>query len=526
MFFDKMVKTKEIAIEKANEAYSSLQSEIDKKNQELKEEYDNQLTKEQKESQTSFNNIFITPKQYLDNIYNSIDFKEYLKYALVIKSIDRKMSSIKLGILFIALVLAILIIVVMHPGILSFIIAGILFGGVTILMLKEKTGISYSEYYMDTMSKLLISILPGYRFDEIEKSSNQQNNTVQRNISGYSRYYTTSNILNTDELKKHIDKVFDYYKENNTLLYSCPVAAGGMCDLEIIKKETTVNRETGKEEVRDETIFDGFYIKNKIKDKANLLNDFIIEIREDENFFSSLTEDTAQAIYKSDKNFMFNSEELNKALDCKIKDENAVGKVMDKAAKGIGKMAKNAFNSARGVETEEEDTIVEDSVDPALILEQVMTPALEDRLMYLRKRYNSFNMNLTDAYISFNVNLKKSLFQKYQSKEIFGNKYKKHTESVTFVKPSLYSNDDFEYYRIFPMLEKIFFIHYINLLYRFALKNNDITSVEIDVMENFEKEINEILEGEYSEFKNLYMDDLNEINGMIKETIEEITVNE
>ena len=63
-------------------------------------------------------------------------------------------------------------------------------------------------------------------------------------------------------------------------------------------------------------------------------------------------------------------------------------------------------------------------------------------------------------------------------------------------------------------------------MYRFALKNNDITSVEIDVMENFEKEINEILEGEYSEFKNLYMDDLNEINGMIKETIEEITVNE
>ena len=522
MFFDKMVKAKEIAIEKANEAYSSLRREIDKKNSELKTEYDKQLTKEQKESQTSFNNIFITPKEYLDNIYDSPDFSEYLQYALVIKSIDRKMSSIKLGILFIALVLAILIIVVMHPGILSFIIAGILFGGVTILMLKEKTGISYSEYYMDTMSDLLFSILPGYTFDELQGDSNQQRNSS----NGYSRYYTTSNILNTDELKKHIDKLFDYYKESNTLIYSCPVANGGMCDLEIIKKETTVNKQTGKEEVRDEKIFDGFYVKNRIRDKANLLNDFIIEIREDENFLSSLTEDTVDAIYRSDKNFMFNSEELNKALDCKIKDENAVGKVIDKAAKGIGKMAKNVFNSARGEDTIEDDTSDEDSVDPAFMLEEVMTPVFEEHLIFLRKRYNSFNMNITDAYISFNVNLKKSLFQKFKSKEMFENKYKKHTESVTFVKPSLYDNQDFEYNRIFPMLEKIFFIHYINLLYRFAMKNNDITPVEIDVMEKYEEEIDEMLEGDYEEFKNLHIDELKEMNGKVKEIIEEITIDE
>ena len=44
------------------------------------------------------------------------------------------------------------------------------------------------------------------------------------------------------------------------------------------------------------------------------------------------------------------------------------------------------------------------------------------------------------------------------------NEYKKHTEKVSFIKPSLFSNADFEYYKQFQMLEKIYFVHYINLL--------------------------------------------------------------
>ncbi len=517
MFLDKYVKIKDKAIEKADEAYSELQQEIKDNHAELRGEYFKELTEEQRKKTTIFNDIVVTPKEYLDFIYRNTYFKKYLQYALVVKNIDKKILLIKAGLVVLSIILAILITSLMSHSGISIIIAVILVFGTAIFTAITKTGVPYEEYYTKTMSKLMISILPGYRFEEVDQTEQQQKNNRRTRSTIRSRYYLTKRILTTEELQKHFSELFDFYKEDNTLLYTSPEAAGGMCDLEIGKKVKNTNKQTGKVEVKDETIFNGFYIKNKIRNKSNLLNEYMIEIREDENLLSALTEDTMHSIYKSEKNFTFNTEELNKALDCKIKYEN----IADKAIKETTKFAKKTINNIMGKENEKED-IIEESIDPVFLLNKIITPGLEEHLLYLRKRYNAFNMDLTNSYISFNVNLNQTFFQRLQSKQVWGNEYKKQTQSVTFIKPNLFGNGDFEYYRVFPMLEKIFFIHYMNLLYRYALKKEDITRVELDIMKNFEQEMEEILDGDYKEYKQLYMDDLKDCNNMVKDTTQEV----
>ncbi len=505
MFFLKSINIKNEAIKEADKYYEQLKKEIQQNENSIQQQYEEELTEEQKRNMSIFNKVVLTPKQYLDFIYNSGNFKNYLKNILVVKKIDKKIISILSAIMIAMLAFAVLLVILMEHNVASIILALIIVIVAFGIVCGIKKGRSYKEYYNATMSKLMVSILSPYKFEENSNSKN-------------SNYYLTKNILTKEELEKHFSELFDSFNEFNTLLYTSPESNGGMCDLEIFKKVENHNQQTGKTTEVNELIFDGIYIKNNMRNKSNILNKYIIEIREDENLFSALAEDTINSFAHSEKDFTFNVEELNKALDCKIRSENSVGDAIDKTIE----VAQNAINNFIEGDSVKEKSILEEDVDPALILQKVITPALEEHFMYLRKRYNSFNMNLASSYISFNVNLKQTLFQKFKAKELFSNGYKNHTQNVTFVKPELFSNDDFEYSSLFPMLEKLFFVHYLNLLYRFALKSNEVTKVELDVMNRFETEINEIMSLDYSEFKDLYKEELQLVASMAKDTYIEI----
>lgn len=396
-------------------------------------------------------------------IYTHPQFYEYLKYSFLGKYYEKKLNLITWFIILIAVLIGIIIYIIFGLGIIFGItVIGLIIVLYIIFKFFFKTGESYKSYYERTMMDFLYQLHP--------------------NVS-YS--YNSKAYLGTEEIKEIINKVYTKSNFRNGLSFSSSLASGKVLDMKLIKTTERKNQ-NGTVTKTDETFFDGFYLKININHESKFLRGNVIKIKEDENILSSLAEDTVRGIYESDLEFSFNSEEMNKSFDCKISGYNG-------------------FND----------------VDEMMMqVHKIITPSFEQHLLYLRERYNSFNMNISDDGIVATFHMKRSLFQKAKHNEVFDLKktYREANEDFRMLRPDLNGINDFAYYNVFPFVERLYFMKYLTYLYLSYFDFENYYNLNNENITTYEEEMKNIYTMDIKEFKESYTDKIKEIKRETKET--------
>lgn len=404
-------------------------------------------------------------------IYNNNNFDEYLKYSFLGKYYERRITLIQWIIIILFILMGVGIYFIFGLGIVFGILVFLLIIGLLLIFkFLLKSGESYKSYYNRTMLSLLLSIYGNINF----------------NIDGY-------NSLTDDELKLVMNDIYDKKNIKNNINFSGFNCNGNILDLELIRTIESRDK-NGNVTKRDDKIFDGFYLKININNVQNVLRGNSIRIRADENVFSSITEDTVRGIYESQREISFNSEEMNKSFDARISGYN-------------------------GFET----------IDDMMIqVQKIITPSFEEHLLYLRERYNSFDMNITDSGIVASFNMDRSLFQKIKHKEVldFKNTYREANEKFRMLNPDLTGISDFAYYNVFPFLERLYLVNYLTYLYLSYMYFDNYFSLNNESINNFEKVMRNIYTLDNKDFKEIYTDKLKTIRDNTKELANSFKIEE
>ena len=397
-----------------------------------------------------------------DYIYKNNNFYEYLKCAFIAKKYEKKVNLIQWIIILFFILIGIGFYFIFGITIKFFIAVIVLF---LILMLifkfLLKTGEPYKSYYNRTMLLFLLDVYHNLNF----------------NMNG-------SNLVSDEELRLIIDKHYDKKKILNDMNFGGTFCSGNIFDLELIRIQEKRNKD-GSVSKYDDKIFDGFCLKINTNNNFNMLRGNIIKIRSDENIMSSLAEDTVKGIYESQLDISFNSEEMNKSFDGKISGYN-------------------------GFET----------VDDMMIqVQKILTPSFEQHLLYLRSRYNTFNMNITDSGMSVSVNMERSMFQKAKHNELldFKRTYREANETFRMIKADVDGIEDFAYYNVFPFLERLYLINYLTYLYLSYMDFDNYYSLNSNNINSFEESMNNIYTMDNKDFREIYTDKIKEIKNNVKD---------
>ena len=428
---------------------------------ELKIDFDNYYNQTIGDSINKENYIGINPIDITKFIYNNDKFYEYVKYSFLGKHYEKQLTLLYLIIVLIALIIDIILYFIFKFG-LIFIISTVLLGSIIFIIFafmgKDE---SYSNYYNRTMVNFILSIY------------NNLNFKLDRNKT----------LLDND-IKQIIYNLYDKKKFNNNISFNCSLASGNIIDMNLIKTRN-IKDNNGNIRKKDEEIFDGFYLKINTANNNNLLRGNTIRIKADENILSSMAEDTVKGMYESNLEFNFNSEEMNKSFDCKISGYRG-------------------FN---------------DVDEMMMTVHKIITPSFEEHLLYLRERYNTFNMNISDNGIIAAFNMKRSTFQKMKHNELldFKTTYREANENFKMLSANVFGISDFTYCCVFPVLERLYFIKYLTYLYLSYIDFDNYYSINNDSINSFEEGMKNIYTMDNKEFKEIYVDKLKEIKENTKE---------
>lgn len=332
------------------------------------------------------------------------------------------------------------------------------------------TGESYKSYYERTFLDLILN------------SFNKMSFTLD-----------TTRQLNEGEIDSIINILYNKPITSDNLNFISDISNGNICNLKLVYEKQRTNKE-GRTIKNSETVFDGFYIKSNLTKNYGKLKGNTIKIKADESLFSSLTEDTIKGVYESDLEFNFNSEEMNKSFDCKITGYSGFSDV---------------------------DSMM-------MQVNKIITPSFEQHLLYLKERFNTFNMNLNDSSITISFNKQKNLFQKAKSGEIldFTTKYKEMNKDIRILKADTIGISDFAYYNVFPFMEKLYLINYLNYLYLSSLDFDNYYDINNDSINTYEQQMKSICEMTSKEFRKIYTDKIEKIKKETKQNLKEIKVEE
>lgn len=387
----------------------------------------------------------IDPIDYCDKLFNSDDYAWYVKYSMIAKYYERLFILICIIYILIYFGLVYVLNYLISFKMLFYVIA-LLLGVVLFFIISLNTSKSYSKYYRETIYDLL--------------------------FCGNMKYTLSNEGLSDSNIKEIIDDSYTSKKVKNRINFSNNEVSGNINDMELKYTKKIKNKKTGNEVSHTSTVFNGFYIK--ISGNFNRLKGNIINIKEDENIISSLAEDTVKGIYESDLEFDFNSEELNKSFDCSIS-----------GYKGFV------------------------DADQALMeVRKIITPSFEQHLLYLRKRYNSFNMKISDNYLIASFDMNRSIFQQLKHGELldFTTTYREANIFVNSLKGKLFGINDFAYYNIFPLVERLFLINYLRYIYYSSFDFNYYYDVSGDVINSFEVKMDNVYNMKNSDFKKIKID--------------------
>lgn len=420
-----------------------------------------ELIDQMREKFIGFNVIDVT-----NFVYNNPKFYEYLKYSFLGKYYEKKIILIEWLIVILFVLLGVVSYFIFGLSLFFIISVVVLYVGLLLifLFLFKNTGESYKSYYNRTMFSFLMSVYGNINFNFLKF------------------FYLTDTELNSI-----IDQNYDKKKSNNNISFTGKLCNGNILDLDLTKT-IEIRHKDGRVTKSTKKIFDGFYLKIDVLNNKNLFRGNLVKIRSDETVFSSLAEDTVKGIYESDREISFNSEEMNKSFDGRISGYNGFA-----------------------------------SVDDMLIqVQKVITPSFEEHLLFLRERYNSFNMNISDTGLVMSVNMDRSIFQQIKHKEFldFKSTYREANEHFKIIKSDLYGIEDFTYYNVFPFLERLYLINYLTYLYLSYMDFDNYYSLNSSTISNYEKNMREIFTMDNKEFREKYTDKIKEIKDNTKNCIE------
>lgn len=224
-----------------------------------------------------------------------------------------------------------------------------------------------------------------------------------------------------------------------------------------IKRQHKKKQDNGKTVLK--TVFDGIYFMlTRVADGScsHKLNGANIYITGDSNLFSALAEDTTRQIYTSQRNFDFNSQRLNKELDCTI--------------------TRKYINLD----------------DSQLLVHDVVTPVFEDFLLFVLNRYGAFNLGLSDEDIHFGVSQDNSLYARWKRGELFKlrNTYRDKSFGIKMVRGSWYLGN-LSFHKTFLSMELLYFIYMVKRKCDYGLDHGAISTEQ---QGEFEKYMNDSLE--------------------------------
>lgn len=391
-----------------------------------------------------------TPISYSDYIYNNSNFKNYIKYGCVAKRCQKRINFIRNIFIALILLLGIGSFLLLKNIVLPVIITLVSLIIFIIIFKRIFSGETYDNFYKRTMYPIIYKVLDNFQYFNVNKDMFQI------------------------PLNSFVNKTFNKQEISNKKRFGSDFCDCEIFDLKLINNVTkTTNWQTT---TTSDKVFDGFSLSMVYKTNFNKLKGAKIEIREDDNLLSSVAEDTIDSIFESNRNYHFNTEELNSALDCTIEGENNY-----------------------------------DSIDELLMeVNKIITPLFEEYLLYLKKRYNSFNLTITDQYLNFNVSLDQTTFQKIKGGNFFSfdSKYKDATKKVNLPSPILNSANDYCYYSIFPNMEHLFLMKYFNEIFRSSLDSNYPLTGNVEIIKNYQDQMMEISETAFNDFKNKYKSEI------------------
>lgn len=440
----KFLKAKVKAMDSANIYYNQLLQEIDIEF--LKRDIAIQRQLEGEKTGASRR----TPTRYLNYIYENKNFQEFMKYSFQVKECEKQEAIFHLIILFVMVGISVTVCLLKNISLrsgLGFVFVAFLAYLLLFKMLFGKK--TYQSFYKDMVYPLIYLLLDEYCVE-----------------FGHKEYTKV-------ELTDYMNDSFTNYSMKNSYHIYNNDAKANLLDL-TLDDETTL--ESGKKE--KQTVFDGYFFHMEYKNSFKVLKNIRIEIRFDDTLISAITEDTIHGIYQSNREFMFNSEELNKAMDCHI----------------------------RGIDFGDVDELLRR-------VEKIITPAFEDYLLFLKHRYNSFNMTITDSSINFNVNLKKNLFQKMKEGNLlsFDNTYQECVKNPRLPKPTLIGYQDFLYAEWFPITEHLFLVRYFDDIMQYIFHIEDYQNPHRLDLDTYQEEDMQIAQMKYKEFKEKYKDIIEKI---------------
>ena len=401
-----------------------------------------------------------TPKEMLDLLYKSDEYKNFVINSLVIKKICNKIVLLKFFIIILVSLSLIGFFALMKLAIIG-VVLSIIF--TIIFAIVSKTGESYQQYYNKTMTQILNMAVSEYT------------------ITNKSHYSVIDKIF----IHKHLNIHYDKYSAKYNCKFESKYEVGDDFDLELTDIIERKDKE-GNTIRSEETVFDGFSIVSKNKQPHSVLNGSIIKIRDDHNITSALLEDTVNSMVANKREFSFNSEKLNKHLDCKL---------------------------ARAVFTSDVD-------QKMFEVTKIITPSFEDKLLFLDERYNAFNMNLSDDEFSFTVNLKKDAYQKFKNGELFefASTYKNKRCNT-----DIFSDTNFEYDKLYPILERLFLRKYFRIIYNYQMNSNIFNSYDYEKANKYESEIRSIMDMPWKEFSQINENYVKNLKEQVNETYNALT---
>lgn len=396
-------------------------------------------------------------------LYRNDLFYEYVKYSFIAKFYEKKLNFIKFLIIFVDLFLGIISYVIFDLGLIFTISFIILVLALIIIFKILKFGESYSSYYKRTFLSFLLGIY------------------------GISFTLNKSGSLLDDEINEIVRQRYDKKKITSSMDFKNSFINGKITELSLIKVLQKRDN-NGNVRKQEEKIFDGFYLKINVNNNNNLLRGNTIKILADENMLSSLTEDTVKGIYESQKEFSFNSEEMNKSFDCKV----------------------SGYNGFVDID------------DMLITVHKIITPSFEQHLLYLRERYNTFSMNISDNGVVATFNMERNFLQKVKHKELmdFKTTYREANEDFRMLRADDNGIDDFAYYNVFPFLERLYLIKYLSYLYLSYTDFDNYYDLNNESINSFEEQMKNIFIMNNKDFKEINVEKLKEIKNSTKENVQ------
>lgn len=333
-------------------------------------------------------------------------------------------------------------------------------------------------------------------FVPIGVSNVNLNSNINYEATGLGELYTYN--------RKKTKGLLDFSLTNN----SGDIATGKLYRLELIQANEVKEQQASSGRIITKTIVDTIFRGFCYSLDVNNPVDCAVRIDSDETFVSQLTESTVESISKNRGKFNFNSTELEKMFNCKVYPKgtnlskiiskqaqkgvrdisiNTAGGIVDNVLSdskigktlntvGVGNAIKNEMNKISIDDITSMFNSQEELEKAMLEARKLITPVVEEFLLYIRKKYGPFTLVINNG-INIQISTDQTTLNKINNgQNIF--KFEKNY-MADFLQPSVFSNSDLKCSTLTKLYEVLMLEWLLNKYFK-TLTNVNQFSIEKD----------------------------------------------